>query len=672
MVLRNLKTQLSIVLYFFSLLSHLPFHHSLSFNFSGFKNTDKLDFSGNAFPVNEALPLTHNNWNSTGRVVYSEELLLQDPISGKFADFTTKFSFNISSLSDQDGAEGFAFFLQKNGSLLPSNAEGGCLALISNCSDFQTPKNPIFAVEFDSYKNTWDASGNHVGINVNSIQSTKLVDLSEVLLGKTRINVTISYDSQKAKLKVFLDYPPNPIVQANDTIFFDINLTKILPHQSVSVGFTSSTAVFRSAVHNIFSWEFESEFAQDIGSGKKDVNVGLVIGCVAGGIFVSVCGILFILIFLKKRNRTKQTEKAKTDHKISMDQELQNDVGPKSFSYNELLQATSNFSNERKLGEGGFGGVYKGFLNDMNRTTIAVKRVSKRSNQGRKLYISEVKIISRLRHRNLVKLLGWCHEHDEFLQVYEFMPNGSLDFHLFKGRSMLSWETRYKIILGLASALYYLHEESEESVVHRDIKTSNVMLDSDFNTKLGDFGLAKLLEEGAGQLTTERAGTLGYMAPEYLRTGKANKGSDVYSFGVVALEIACGRRSVEPNFEEDEISLVEWVWGSYGNDKVLETADKRLGSELETKEMERLLIVGLWCAHPDANQRPSIRQALQVLHFEAPLPNLAKKLPVPIFPVYSDSDGREASGSSEGVGSGSKPLQHSGEVMSYASYNVGR
>lgn len=172
------------------------------------------------------------------------------------------------------------------------------------------------------------------------------------------------------------------------------------------------------------------------------------------------------------------------------------------------------------------------------------------SKQGKKEYIAEVKIISKLRHKNLVQLIGWCHEKGEFLLIYEFMPNGSLDSHLFGGQNPLSWALRYKIALGLASALLYLHEEWEQSIIHRDIKSSNVMLDSNFNARLGDFGLARLMDQEFGIKTTRPAGTFGYMAPEYVSKGKASKASDVYSFGVVALEIACGRRSIESKTEK--------------------------------------------------------------------------------------------------------------------------
>ncbi|XP_015159184.1 L-type lectin-domain containing receptor kinase IX.2-like [Solanum tuberosum] len=235
------------------------------------------------------------------------------------------------------------------------------------------------------------------------------------------------------------------------------------------------------------------------------------------------------------------------------------------------------------------------------------------------------------RHKHLVQLIGWCHQKRELLLVYEFMPNGSLDYHLFKGRSHLTWPIRFKIAQGLASALLYLHDEWEQCVGHRDIKSSNIMLDSNFNAKLGDFGLARLVDHDKGSQTTVLAGTMGYMAPECVTTGKASKETDVYSFGVVALEIACGRKPIDPKAEEHQVNIIEWAWRLYGMGNLSEAVDPRLSSEFNEEEVEHLLIVGLWCAHPDNNCRPSIRQAIQVLNFEAPLPTLPPNMPVSTY-----------------------------------------
>ncbi|XP_052877036.1 probable leucine-rich repeat receptor-like serine/threonine-protein kinase At3g14840 isoform X2 [Gossypium arboreum] len=329
----------------------------------------------------------------------------------------------------------------------------------------------------------------------------------------------------------------------------------------------------------------------------------------------------------------------KLDDEISdvlLGDEFQNGMELRKFSLVQIAKMTNNFNGE-KLGEGGFGVVYKGYLKDLD-TYVAVKRISKASKQGIKEYASEVKIISRSRHKNLVKLIGQCHEKGELILVYELMANGSLDSHLFKGKTLLTWEVRFKIVQDLASALFYLHEEGDHCVLHRDIKASNIMLDSCFNAKLGDFGLARLVDHEKASQTTHLAGTMGYLAPECVSSGKASKESDVYSFGVVALEIACGRRSIEPKYEESQASLVAWVWNAYGSQRLPDVADPKLCMNFDAKQMECLLMVGLWCVHPDQHLRPSIRQTIQVLNFEAPLPKLPGKRPTPTYDAQITSE----------------------------------
>ncbi|CAM0948990.1 unnamed protein product [Alopecurus aequalis] len=343
--------------------------------------------------------------------------------------------------------------------------------------------------------------------------------------------------------------------------------------------------------------------------------------------------------------------------------ELEQEIAPRRFTYSELAAATDGFSSENKLGEGGFGSVYRGFFRDTN-LHIAVKKVSKNSRQGWKEFVSEVRIISRLRHRNLVRLVGWFYggDGDNLLLVYELMSNGSLDTHLYKPDHLLPWTVRYEVALGLGSALMYLHQETEQCVVHRDVKPSNIMLDVSFNAKLGDFGLARFVCDGRGSLTTGAAGTLGYMDPKCMLSGTAGKESDVYSFGVVLLEITCCRRPAVAR-DDDEgaiIHLLQWVWEAYGGGAILEAADARLDGKFEEQEMERVMVVGLWCGHPDPGMRPSIRQAVSVLRLEAPLPSLPAKMPFPphMMPPPAD-ESLGSSGTTGDVGSRDASTTHS-------------
>ncbi|MFQ6648653.1 hypothetical protein Gotur_020773, partial [Gossypium turneri] len=221
----------------------------------------------------------------------------------------------------------------------------------------------------------------------------------------------------------------------------------------------------------------------------------------------------------------------------------------------------------------------------------------------------------------------------EFLIVSEFLPNKSLDYHLHREPCLLTWDTRYKIAMGVASALFYLQEECDQCVLHRDIKSSNVLLDLSFNAKLGNLGLARVVDHGQGsQKTKVMLGTDGYIAPECLDTYKAIKESDVYSFGIVALEIVSGKKAIaliERNGQRFKTKLVEWVWELYGKESLFDAADPRLSGNYDMEQMERLLSVGLACAHPNYFDRPSITQAVDILSFKAALPMLPPETAVP-------------------------------------------
>ncbi|KAF7056889.1 hypothetical protein CFC21_064259 [Triticum aestivum] len=397
-------------------------------------------------------------------------------------------------------------------------------------------------------------------------------------------------------------------------------------------------------------------------SSRTALAVGLSVGSAA---LLVILGSL-ISLSLRRRRRKRQQEREQQLEEGSffdgddpaMEDDFEKGTGPKRFRYSELAIATDNFSDEKKLGEGGFGSVYRGHLKEM-KLDVAIKRVSKGSKQGRKEYASEVRIISRLRHRNLVQLIGWCHGGGELLLVYELMPNGSLDTHLYgrNNAAVLPWPVRHEIVLGLGSALLYLHQEWEQCVLHRDIKPSNVMLDASFAAKLGDFGLARLVDHGRGSHTTVLAGTMGYMDPECMITGKTNAESDVYSLGVVLLEIACGRRPlvIIAEHEDDTMHLTQWVWDWYGRGRIVDAADERLQGEFDGKEMECVMVVGLWCAHPDRSLRPTIRQAVNALRFEAALPGLPSRMPVATFmpQVGTFTTSSAATGGSSSTGTSS-------------------
>ncbi|KAF7843043.1 L-type lectin-domain containing receptor kinase IX.1 [Senna tora] len=628
-----------------------PLAYSLNFSFHNFDPNDKrITLEGNASIASSSIQLTPNQndqnmTNSSGRATYTDQPVhLWDSTTGKVTDFTTHFSFVISSGLTWYG-DGMAFFLAPQDSKLPNDSTGGAMGLTQRNNTLNSEANQFVAVEFDTYQNSFDPPGQHVGVDINSMRSvanvTWVAGINEGTSNNYEAKAKISYNSSSQNFSVlFTTFSNNTRFQG---LHYKVDLSRYLP-EWVIVGFSASTGA-GYAIHKINSWNFTSTLEEitntSLISRSKSSMTGLGVGLGVGG-FVLICGLCLVLFVLWKRRKNKNKMEEDNDH-VELDEYMREDfergAGPKKFSYAELAIAANYFKHENKLGQGGFGGVYRGFLKDSN-SDVAIKKVSEGSKQGIKEFASEVRIISHLRHRNLVQLIGWCHERKELLLVYEYMPNGSLDFHLFKSQPSLTWTIRFKIAQDLASALLYLHEEWEQCVLHRDIKSSNIMLDSKFNAKLGDFGLARFVDHAKGAQTTALAGTMGYMAPESFISGKASKESDVYSFGVVALEIACGRKPINPKASENEINIVEWVWGLYGSGRILEAVDPRLSGDFEEKQIKSLMIVGLWCAHPDHNTRPSIRQVIQVLNFEATLPTLPSSLPVP---TYSSTNVSEVS-----------------------------
>ncbi|KAI4323200.1 hypothetical protein L6164_022826 [Bauhinia variegata] len=286
------------------------------------------------------------------------------------------------------------------------------------------------------------------------------------------------------------------------------------------------------------------------------------------------------------------------------------DTKPYTFSYSELKDATDDFNFDNKLGEGGFGPVYKGTLDDGR--VIAVKQLSAGSHQGTSQFINEIAMISAVQHRNLVKLYGCCIEEDKRILVYEYLENKSLDQALFRNCLNLNWTTRYDICLGVARGLAYLHEESRLRIVHRDVKASNILLDRELVPKISDFGLAKLYDDKKTHISTHVAGTIGYLAPEYAMRGHLTEKADVFSFGVVALEIISGRSNCDSSLEGEKVYLLDWAWNLLENNRVIELVDPRI-SEFNEEEVKRIIGVAFLCTQMSPALRPSMSRAVAML-----------------------------------------------------------
>ncbi|XP_021297510.1 probable serine/threonine-protein kinase PIX7 isoform X1 [Herrania umbratica] len=325
---------------------------------------------------------------------------------------------------------------------------------------------------------------------------------------------------------------------------------------------------------------------------------------------------------------TSNAESASSTPKFSEELKVASQL--RKFTFIDLKLATRNFRPESLLGEGGFGCVFKGWIEENGTApvkpgtglTVAVKTLNIDGLQGHKEWLAEVDFLGNLLHPNLVKLVGYCIEDDHRLLVYEFMPRGSLENHLFrKGSLPLPWSIRMKIALGAAKGLAFLHEEAERPVIYRDFKTSNILLDADYNAKLSDFGLAKDGPEGdKTHVSTRVMGTYGYAAPEYVMTGHLTSKSDVYSFGVVLLEMLTGRRSMDKNRPNGEHNLVEWARPHLGDKRrFFRILDPRLEGHFSIKGAQKAAQLAAQCLSRDPKARPRMSEVVETLK---PLPNL--------------------------------------------------
>ncbi|KAJ4850202.1 L-type lectin-domain containing receptor kinase VIII.1 [Turnera subulata] len=608
--------------------------------------------------------------SGAGKALYSKPVRFRQPETASLASFTTFFSFSVTNLNPSSIGGGLAFVISPGSDAI--GAAGGCLGLMSaeggEASEF-------VAVEFDTlmdveYK---DINGNHVGLDLNTMVSLQVGDLGAIdvdLKSGDLVNVWIEYDGVNRGMNVSVSYsnlkPRDPILSLS------LDLDQYVS-DFMYVGFSGSTQG-STEVHSIDWWSFSSSFGSGSGlssssfsppppttnlmnptansvrspppsiaptglssvgsaSGKSSSKSssschnqlckqgpGAVAGVVTASAFLVIFAGVLIWVFSSRFRRVKKSESFASEV-IKM---------PKEFSYKELRSATKCFNANRVIGHGAFGTVYKGILAETG-DIVAVKRCS-HSSQGKNEFLSELSIIGTLRHRNLVRLQGWCHEKGEILLVYDLMPNGSLDKALFEARTPLPWPHRRKILLGVASALAYLHQECENQVIHRDIKTSNIMLDEGFNARLGDFGLARQIEHDKSPDATVAAGTMGYLAPEYLLTGRATEKTDVFSYGAVVLEVASGRRPIEKEGSGAgkvgvQGNLVEWVWSLHREGRLLTAADARLEGEFDENEMRRVLLVGLACSHPDPLARPTMRGVVQMLVGDTEVPLVPRAKP---------------------------------------------
>nr|XP_023894217.1 cysteine-rich receptor-like protein kinase 10 [Quercus suber] len=341
---------------------------------------------------------------------------------------------------------------------------------------------------------------------------------------------------------------------------------------------------------------------------RKSHISSLTIVAIVAPIIVSVVLFFMCYCFLIRRKASKTIQEENAANEISIVESLK-------FDFATIEAATNKFSDDNKLGEGGFGQVYKGIL--PNGQEIAVKRLSRSSRQGAGEFKNEVVLVAKLQHRNLVRLLGFCLEGEEKILVYEFVPNKSLDYFLYEPErhGKLDWSKRYKIIGGIARGMLYLHEDSRLKIIHRDLKASNVLLDENMNPKISDFGMAKIFAVDQMQANTSRVvGTFGYMSPEYVMHGQFSAKSDVYSFGILILVILCGKKNTSFYQSDGPADLLSFAWKHWEDGTLLEFLDPTLGDSYSRNEVIRCLQIGLLCVQENPVDRPTMASIVLMLN----------------------------------------------------------
>ncbi|XP_058101024.1 L-type lectin-domain containing receptor kinase VII.1-like [Magnolia sinica] len=612
----------------FILLLLLLLHSSsaVDFHFNGFESSN-LSLYGNATLQSRILSLTNDGAFDTGRALYKTKIPAKSPNYPYLPlPFSTSFIFSISRLKGVLPGHGL-FFLFAPAPGINGTSSAQNLGLFNATNDGD-PQNHVFAVEFDLFQNPefQDIDANHVGVDVNSLTSNYShsagfwpSDSGDDAFVNLTLNNGHNY-------QVWIDYadfhlnvtmapagtrkPHRPLISG------PLNLSDVFLDE-MYVGFGAATGQLVQS-HRILAWSFSnsnfSAYEALITSNlpsfipKSDSIIkskGFIAGVLVGTIVLTGSAFTIALFWLRRLRQRR--ERGREDM-----EEWELEYWPHRMRYKEILSATDEFSEANVIGIGGNGKVYKGTL--AGGIEIAVKCISHNNNEGMKEFLAEVSSLGRLKHRNLVGLRGWCkRENNSLMLVYDFMENGSLDKRIFDcgEESLLGWETRVRVLKDIGNGILYLHEGWEARVLHRDIKASNVMLDGEMNGRLGDFGLARMHGHAQALSTTRVVGTVGYMAPEVVKSGKASEKTDVFGFGVLILEAICGRRPVEVGKPE----LIEWVWGLMEQGKLVQAIDLRLNLNggVDTEEAERLLQLGLLCTYSDPRARPTMRQAMKLL-----------------------------------------------------------
>ncbi|KAG9456848.1 hypothetical protein H6P81_001356 [Aristolochia fimbriata] len=603
-----------------------------SFVFNGFHNAD-LSLSGGSYvKADGVLAVTNDTGRILGHAFYPEPLHFKynSTRSADVLSFSTTFVFSLRPKYPNLGGHGLAFLFSSTAHL--KGAQINQYLGLPNMTSNANFNNHILAVEFDMVQNLelGDINDNHVGIDMNSLISNVSQPAAYISGNRSNNNQTIDFKSgvsvqawvEYSSKEKLLNVTISPFREPRPSlplISFPVDLSTVFD-EYMNVGFSASTGLL-AAEHNVLGWSFRLNGpAQELDPSELpslSPPKSNIVNSKGFALGIALAGTAFVLLGILASYQILQRLKNGDEDQL---EDWEVEYGARRYDYSELSAATRGFGDKNLVGSGGFGSVYRGVIPSTG-LEAAIKRISHDSRQGMKEFVAEIISVGRLRHRNLVQLHGWCRRRDELLLVYDYVPNGSLDKLLFNPKKLLTWDQRFKILKGVAQALLYLHEECDQRVVHRDIKSSNILIDADLNAKLGDFGLARIYEHDIHPQTTHIVGTLGYLAPELTRTGKATTNTDVFSYGALALEVACGRRPIEPQSNAFELVLVDWIKELYRRGEVMKAVDPRL-DRYDREEMELILNLGLLCSHPLPCYRPSMRRVVQFLLGDATLPPL--------------------------------------------------
>ncbi|CAN6483585.1 unnamed protein product [Victoria cruziana] len=616
---------LSLIIAVFRRTSAVEFLHN------GFKSSDLSLFDDAAIESTGVLKLTNDSIFTMGHAFHPLPIQTTAGTGNatkSLLPFSTSFIFAISILPNFNPGHGLAFFFSPSLDIRSASASQH-LGLFNWSSDGRQD-NHIFAVEFDVFQNAefQDPNNNHVGIDINSLTSIDAksagywadnsTDFSPLVLnsganyqawidfsggGVGRINVSMAPAGTKK--------PHRPLIST------PLNLSAVF-EDKMYVGFSSACGRLVES-HRILAWGFSNS---DFSIGDRIVTDGLpsflpaspkkssakLIGSISAVAVVAfISASVTLVLTIRRRHPERPAQEM---------EEWEHEFWPHRIPYEDLKSATGGFNEQNLLKDGANGRIYRGVLPNAG-AEIVVKCINHDCDEGMKGFLSEICSVGRLKHRSVVGLRGWCKREKVFMLVYDFMKNGSLDDWIFgeDESKILDWRSRVKILRDVGGGVLYLHEGWEVEVLHRDIKASNVMLDQDMNGRLGDFGLARLYEHGQMAHTTRVVGTVGYMAPEVVKSGKASVKTDVFGFGMLILEVLCGRRPIE----DGKPDLVRWLSSLLDEGEVLSALDPRLKDSLthvDLGEADRFLRLGLVCTSESPRARPTMRQAVKVLEAE--------------------------------------------------------